>query len=70
VISTMSGGVDSTAVVILMNKAIVYRFHAVMVDNGCLRKDEAVNVFKRLSDNCGIDLKCVDAFDWVLDLLK
>jgi len=44
VIGAVSGGVDSTVAAVLMNKAIGHRFHAVMVDNGCLRKDEAVNV--------------------------
>jgi len=70
VIGAVSGGVDSTVAAVLMNKAIGHRFHAVMVDNGCLRKDEAVNVLKRLRDNCGVDLKCVDASDRFLDLLK
>jgi len=53
-----------------MNQAIGHRFHAVMVDNGCLRKDEAKNVLQRLRDNCGVDLKCVDASKRFLDLLK
>ncbi len=30
---------------VLLKKAIGDRFHAVMVDNGCLRKDEAAKVF-------------------------
>jgi len=70
VIGAVSGGVDSTVAAVLMNKAIGHRFHAVMVDNGCLRKDEAKNVLLRLQDRCGIDLRCVDAADRFLDLLK
>jgi len=70
VIGAVSGGVDSTVAAVLMNKAIGHRFHAVMVDNGCLRKDEAVHVLKRLRDKCGVDLKCVDASDRFLTLLK
>ena len=32
-----------------------------MVDNGCLRKDEAKKVVKRLKENLGINLHVVDA---------
>lgn len=70
VIGAVSGGVDSTVAAVLMNKAIGHRFHAVMVDNGCLRKDEAKYVLKRLRDNCGVDLSCVDAKERFLNLLK
>jgi GMP synthase (glutamine-hydrolysing) len=70
VIGAVSGGVDSTVAAVLMNKAIGHRFHAVMVDNGCLRKDEAKNVLKRLVDDCGVDLRCIDAADRFLGLLK
>lgn len=69
VIGAVSGGVDSTVAAVLMNKAIGHRFHAVMVDNGCLRKDEAKNVLKRLRGDCGVDLKCVDASARFLGLL-
>ena len=40
VIGAVSGGVDSTVAAVLMNRAIGERFHAILVDNGCLRKDE------------------------------
>lgn len=70
VIGAVSGGVDSTVAAVLMNRAIGQRFHAVLVDNGCLRKDEAEQVLKRLRGDCGIDLHCVDASDRFLSLLK
>lgn len=70
VIGAVSGGVDSTVAAVLMNRAIGTRFHAVLVDNGCLRKDEAAKVLKRLRGDCGINLKCVYAADRFLDLLK
>jgi len=70
VIGAVSGGVDSTVAAVLMTKAIGDRFHAVLVDNGCLRKDEAVNVLKRMKDDCHVNLRCVDAKDRFLDLLK
>jgi GMP synthase (glutamine-hydrolysing) B subunit len=70
VIGAVSGGVDSTVAAVLMNKAIGHRFHAVLVDNGCLRKDEATKVLKRLREDCGIDLHCHDAADLFLGKLK
>ncbi|KAL3912530.1 MAG: hypothetical protein SGILL_006844 [Bacillariaceae sp.] len=70
VIGAVSGGVDSTVAAVLMTRAIGDRFHAVLVDNGCLRKDEATKVLKRMREDCGVNLRCVDASDRFLDLLK
>jgi len=70
VIGAVSGGVDSTVAAVLMNRAIGHRFHAVMVDNGCLRKNEAENVLARLRDRCDVDLVCIDASARFLSLLK
>ena len=70
VIGAVSGGVDSTVAAVLMTKAIGDRFHAVMVDNGCLRKDESKNVLKRMRADCHVNLRCVDAQDRFLGLLK
>mmetsp|Transcript_13911 Transcript_13911/g.30329 ORF Transcript_13911/g.30329 Transcript_13911/m.30329 type:complete len:541 (+) Transcript_13911:127-1749(+) len=70
VIGAVSGGVDSTVAAVLMTKAIGDRFHAVLVDNGCLRKDEAVNVLQRMREDCHVNLRCIDAQDRFLDLLK
>jgi len=70
VIGAVSGGVDSTVAAVLMTRAIGDRFHAVLVDNGCLRKDEAKDVLKRMRDDCHVNLRCVDASDRFLDLLK
>lgn len=70
VIGAVSGGVDSTVAAVLMTRAIGDRFHAVLVDNGCLRKDEATSVLKRMREDCGVNLRCVDASDRFLDLLE
>lgn len=70
VIGAVSGGVDSTVAAVLMTKAIGDRFHAVLVDNGCLRKDESTKVLKRMRDDCGVNLRCVNAQDRFLSLLK
>lgn len=70
VIGAVSGGVDSTVAAKLMHEAIGDRFHAVMVDNGCLRKNEARDVKKTLTEGLGVNLTVVDASDRFLDLLK
>jgi GMP synthase (glutamine-hydrolysing) len=70
VIGAVSGGVDSSVAAVLLKKAIGDRFHAILVDNGCLRKDEAVKVVKRLHENLGINLVCVDAADHFLNELE
>ncbi|CAM9266052.1 unnamed protein product [Pylaiella littoralis] len=69
VIGAVSGGVDSSVAAVLLQKAIGDRFHAVLVDNGLLRKNEAVEVVSRLKEKLGINLHCVDAKDRFLTLL-
>jgi len=63
VIGAVSGGVDSTVAAVLMSRAIGNRFHAILVDNACLRLNEADEVVKRLSRELGINLHLHDASD-------
>ena len=70
VLGAVSGGVDSTVAAVLLTKAIGDRFHAVLVDNGCLRLNEATQVLQRMRNECGVNLRCVDASDRFLSLLK
>lgn len=69
VIGAVSGGVDSTVAAKLMHEAIGDRFHAVMVDNGVLRLNEAKQVKEILTAGLGINLTVVDASDLFLDRL-
>mmetsp|Transcript_34005 Transcript_34005/g.67581 ORF Transcript_34005/g.67581 Transcript_34005/m.67581 type:complete len:541 (-) Transcript_34005:114-1736(-) len=70
VIGAVSGGVDSTVAAVLLNRAIGDRFHAIMVDNACLRKNEAAKVVHRLKEQLNINLTVVDAADQFLTLLE
>ena len=70
VLGAVSGGVDSTVAAVLMTRAIGDRFHAVLVDNGCLRLDEAASVVQRMRDDCHVNLRCVDASERFLELLR
>lgn len=70
VIGAVSGGVDSTVAAKLMHEAIGDRFHAVMVDNGVLRLNEAAQVDQMLRQNLGVNLTVVDASDLFLTRLE
>lgn len=70
VIGAVSGGVDSTVAAKLMKEAIGDRFHAVLVDNGVLRLNEAKIVKETLTEGLGINLTVIDASDKFLGRLK
>jgi GMP synthase (glutamine-hydrolysing) len=70
VIGAVSGGVDSTVAARLMHESIGDRFHAVMVDNGVLRQDEAKQVRETLTAGLGVNLTVVDASELFLSKLK
>ncbi|KAK3321081.1 hypothetical protein B0T19DRAFT_431475 [Cercophora scortea] len=70
VLGAVSGGVDSTVAAKLMHQAIGDRFHAVLVNNGCMRLNECEQVHKTLSEHLGINLTVVDASKLFLDGLK
>lgn len=69
VVAGVSGGVDSTTLAVIMQKALGERFYAVFVDNGVLRKNEAEEVVKSF-ERLGIQYIHVDASQRFLDKLK
>lgn len=70
VVGAVSGGVDSTVAASLMKEAIGTRFHAFLIDNGLLRRNEAASVTSRLREKCGVSIKLVDAVNEFLDKLR
>jgi GMP synthase (glutamine-hydrolysing) len=69
VLCAISGGVDSTVLAVLLQKAIGKRLRCVFIDNGLLRKNEAKTIrarFKRI----GVPAGFVDASVRFLDKLK
>ncbi len=70
VICGLSGGVDSSVVAVLINRAIGDQLTCVFVNNGLLRKGEAEKVVNLFSKHFKINLKYVDASDRFLDKLK
>ena len=66
----LSGGVDSSVVAALLNKAIGNKLTCVFVDNGLLRKDEGDMVMQMFADNMGIKVVRANAQEEFLEALK
>lgn len=70
VVCGLSGGVDSSVVAVLLQKAIGRQLHCIFVDNGLLRAGEAEQVKTTFGGAFGIDLHPVDAGTQFLTDLK
>jgi len=70
VLAGVSGGVDSTVVGALLNKAIGNRFTAVLVDHGLLRKNEANQCIAALKNGLGVNIHLQDSSDLFLKKLS
>ncbi len=70
VVCAISGGIDSTVVGILLNKAIGHRAHCFFVDNGLLRENEAEEVVSYLREYFDLNLHYIPAQDEFLSRLK
>lgn len=70
VVGAVSGGVDSTVAAALLKEAIGSNFHAFLVDNGVMRKNEPQRVVERLRERCGVNIKLVDSAELFLDRLE
>ena len=60
VIAAVSGGVDSSVAALLVSEAIGKQLTAIFVDNGLLRKNEAIQVMSRLSEGLGMHVVAID----------
>jgi GMP synthase (glutamine-hydrolysing) len=69
VICGLSGGVDSSVVAVLLDKAIGKQLHCVFVDTGLLRFNEAQKVEKIFREHYNINLLSVDKTDLFLSNL-
>lgn len=70
VVCALSGGIDSTVVAVLLNRAIGRRLHCIFVDNGLLRLNEADEVTDTLREHFDLNLVRIDAADRFLSGLK
>ena len=70
VICALSGGVDSSIVALLINKAIKKNLICIMVDTGLMRKNEFKYSFKIFKKKYNLNVKLIDASRLFLKKLK
>ena len=70
VLCGVSGGIDSTVVALLIDKAIGDRLKCVFVNNGLLRLNEEDEIAKMFKDNFKVNFTAVDASNVFLEKLK
>lgn len=70
VICGLSGGVDSSVVALLLQKALGDKLHCIFVDHGLMRKNEAAEVREVFLNQYQLNLKFIDAHDLFLNKLK
>ena len=70
VICALSGGVDSSVVALLINKAIKKKLVCIMVDTGLMRKDEFKYTYKVFRKKYNLNVKLVNASSIFLKKLK
>ena len=70
VICALSGGVDSSVVALLVNKAIKKKLICVMVDTGLMRKNEFKYTYKIFKKKYNLNVKLINASSIFLNKLK
>ena len=70
VICALSGGVDSSVVALLINKAIKKNLICIMVDTGLMRKNEFKYTYKIFKKKYNLNVKLIDASRLFLSKLK
>jgi GMP synthase (glutamine-hydrolysing) len=70
VICALSGGVDSSVVALLINKAIKKNLICIMVDTGLMRKNEFKYTYKIFKNKYKLNVKLIDASKMFLNKLK
>ncbi|MDX1433844.1 MAG: glutamine-hydrolyzing GMP synthase [Gammaproteobacteria bacterium] len=70
VLLALSGGVDSSVVAALLNRAIGVQLTCIFVDNGLLRLGEGDQVMSTFAEHLGVEVRRVDAEDRFLAALE
>ncbi len=70
VICALSGGVDSSVVALLVNKAIKKNLICIMVDTGLMRKNEFKDTYKLFKNKYGLNVKIIRSSVLFLKNLK
>jgi GMP synthase (glutamine-hydrolysing) len=70
VVCALSGGVDSSVLAVLLDKAMGKKLNCIHIDNGLMRKNESAEVVKTFRDMYHINLDHVDASETFVHRLK
>merc|ERR1711991_1093372 len=70
VICALSGGVDSSVVALLVNKAIKKNLKCIMVDTGLLRKNEFKQSYKLFKNKYRLNVKLINSRKLFYNKLK
>ncbi|MBI4810967.1 MAG: glutamine-hydrolyzing GMP synthase, partial [Ignavibacteriales bacterium] len=70
VICALSGGVDSSVLAVLLQKAIGRQLFCIHINNGLMRKNESEQVIKLYKDTYHFNLDYLDATDFFLKKLQ
>ena len=70
VICALSGGVDSSVVALLINKAIKKNLICIMVDTGLMRKNEFKYIYKIFKNKYKLNIKLINASNMFIKKLK
>ena len=70
VICALSGGVDSSVVALLVNKAIKKNLKCIMVDTGLLRKNEFKQSYKLFKNKYKLNIKLINSKKFFIKNLK
>ncbi len=70
VICALSGGVDSSVVALLVNRAIKKNLICIMVDTGLMRKDEFKYTYKEFRNKYKLNVKLINASNIFLNKLR
>ena len=70
VICALSGGVDSSVVALLVNKAIKSKLKCIMVDTGLMRKDEFKSTYSTFKKKYNLNVKLINASKLFFKALK
>ena len=70
VICALSGGVDSSVVALLINKAIKKNLICIMVDTGLMRKNEFKHTYKIFKNKYKLNVRLINASNIFLNKLK
>ena len=70
VLCALSGGVDSSVVALLINKAIKKNLLCIMVDTGLMRKNEFKYTYKVFKNKYNLNIKLINASKLFFKKLK